>query len=137
MDIEVEYISFYVLIELHEEMIEESGGAEGVLYEASLEHLVLYLKEDFEIVDDEDIFVASAIILKSIITQHPFIDGNKRTGLAAADAYLIENGYDLEVNAEESVDFCLSVAKGDKDTDEIKHWLKKHTKKNFIGENNS
>lgn len=107
----------------------------GVLYEASLQHLAIYLEEDFEITDDEDIFMASAIIIKSIITEHPFIDGNKRTGLAAADVFLIENGFDLEVKAEESIDFCLSVAKGEKSIGEIKHWLKKHTKKNFIGEN--
>lgn len=136
MDIEVEYISFDAMLELHEEIIKESGGAEGVLYEASLQHLVLYLEEDFDITDKEDIFMASAIILKSIITQHPFIDGNKRTGLASADVFLIDNGYDLGIKAEESVDFCLSVARGDKNIDEIKHWLKKHTKKNFIGENN-
>lgn len=72
MVMEVEYISFDAMLELHEEMIEESGGAEGVLYEASLQHLALYIEEDFDIKDDEDIFMASAIILKSIITQHPF-----------------------------------------------------------------
>lgn len=101
-----------------------------------MHHLVIYLEENLEIKDDEDIFKASAIILKYIITEHPFVDGNKRTGLAAADIFLIENGYDMEVNTEESVDFCLEVAKGDRNIVEIKDWLKKHTKKNFMEENN-
>ena len=129
MKLRVEYISVDVLVELHEEIILESGGLDGMLFEASLEHLSLYLEECFEITNEEDIFMASAIILHSIITQHPFFDGNKRTGLAAADAFLIENGYELEIKKEESIDFCLAVARGDKNTEEIKYWLEKRTKK--------
>ncbi len=129
MNPKVEYISVDVLIELHEEIILESGGLDGVLFEATLEHLSLYLEENFEMANEENIFMASAIILHSIVTQHPFFDGNKRTGLAAADAFLIENGYELEINKGESIEFCLAVARGDKSAQEIKYWLEKRTKK--------
>ncbi len=124
---DVNYITFDEVVELHEDVIEESGGSKGTLYEPNLEFLIRSLRNDFEMKDREDLFEAAAMILENIITKHPFIDGNKRTGFVAADVFLSDNGYDLRVDVKDGLEFCISVAKNEKSFDEIKTWLMKHT----------
>lgn len=76
-----------------------------------------------------DIFHQAAAYMFHIIKNHAFIDGNKRTGLAAAITFLGINGYVFAPLNEDSVfDFVISVAAGENDPDRliphIAEWLK-------------
>jgi death on curing protein len=57
----------------------------------------------------------AAAYLFHIVQNHPFIDGNKRTGTVAAIVFLAMNGVELDVDNDELAEFVLSVARGEGD----------------------
>lgn len=76
----------------------------------------------------KDIFRRAATILHAIGSQHPFIDGNKRTALVVAENVLGQQGYFIAADEEIIVEFMLAVASYKYEPDEIERWLKEHVK---------
>ena len=74
------------------------------------------------------VYDKAAVLLRSIIKNHPFIDGNKRLGLATAAAFLLMNGYVLIASPDEMVNYALEIAKSEpgKDWREISRWIRQH-----------
>lgn len=122
-------MTFDEIIEIHQEIIQETGGEEGVLSEGDIDFISDFLKNDIEVGEKDDIFKIAAKLVFWIITGHPFIDGNKRTGIECADIFLRKNGYYLEIDVEEGVKFGLNVAMNKMDLMEIMHWLKRNSRK--------
>jgi death-on-curing protein len=58
---------------------------------------------------------------------HPFVDGNKRTGTVCAIAFLKLNGINVKPSNEALADFVLAIAQGQKNKNEIAHFLKQHS----------
>ena len=75
-------------------------------------------------------FDKAAALLQSLLKNHAFVDGNKRTALTSAGLFLKINNYHLINNHEEEVEFAVSVDNGNLSVEEIAKWLKIHTKKN-------
>lgn len=94
---------------LHAEQLRLHGGASGIRDAGMLESALARQKEAY---GQPDIFELAAAYLFGIVRNHPFVDGNKRTGLAAADLFLVFNGYSLEVETEDLIHFVLGVAAG-------------------------
>jgi len=65
--------------------------------------------------------------MDSLIHNHPFVDGNKRTGIAAAVLFLRQNGYRLAASNRELEAFTMDVACSRPEIAEIAAWLKMHT----------
>lgn len=99
---------------LHAEQLELHGGAPGLRDEGMLESA---LNRPLQIIQyaDPDIFELAATYLFGIVKNHPFIDGNKRTGYLAADVFLALNGWSVEAEQEEVVSFVFAVAAGEID----------------------
>jgi death-on-curing protein len=72
-----------------------------------------------------DLFTKAAALMDSLIRNHPFLDGNKRTGIAAAALFLRINGYRLNAASTELQIFTLDVAQSRQALAEIATWLKK------------
>jgi death on curing protein len=87
------YISLGQVLEIHRRVIDQSGGTPGVLNLVALESAVQQPRITF---GGEDLYRTlaekAAALAFSIIRNHPFIDGNKRTGHAAMEVSLILNG---------------------------------------------
>jgi len=66
-----------------------------------------------------DLFTRAGILVRGIISGHPFVDGNKRAGFEATDVFLRMNGYYLEVDADEGMEFTLSIAKNELDLNDV------------------
>jgi death-on-curing protein len=49
----------------------------------------------------------AAALLESLVNNHAFIDGNKRVGFAAAHAFLLVNGFDLDVASNAALEFMM------------------------------
>ena len=58
---------------------------------------------------------------------HPFLDGNKRTGLSLMIALLGEGGYSVKGTDDELYDFVVRISTGELAFDSIVAWLKAHT----------
>jgi len=112
---------------LHEFSILDYGGAKEVR-DRSL--LLSAISRPFQTFDGKDLYpdpVAKAAALgESLIINHPFVDGNKRTACLAMLALLKEYGIELTVDGNSLYHFVIGMSKGDKKFDDIVEWLKKH-----------
>lgn len=70
----------------------------------------------------------AAAIAESLIMNHPFVDGNKRTGFLGMFAVLEQEGYELVASEDEAYTFTINISTGSINFDEIVDWLKKNTK---------
>lgn len=69
------------------------------------------------------VFAQAAALMHSLILNHPFIDGNKRTGFATTALFLRLNGRRLAVQTADAVEICLRIARGVIEPAEIADWL--------------
>lgn len=113
---------------LHARLVEETGGAHGVRDLSLLESAVARPWATFGGRDlYPDLFSKAAALMDSLIHNHPFIDGNKRTGIAAAALFLRQNGHHLTATSEELEEFTLRVAESRPSIAEIAAWLHAHS----------
>ena len=63
----------------------------------------------------------------SLISNHPFIDGNKRIGHAVMEAFLMLNGFELVATVDESERVILAVASGEWSREAFEGWVRVHT----------
>lgn len=68
-------------------------------------------------------FDKAAALMESISQRHPFVDGNKRTGLLAAAFSLRQAGYVLVASQQEQIDIAVEVAEHRVDVPGLAHWL--------------
>lgn len=106
--------------------IELFGGLHGIKDERLLESALYTPKATFgNKYLLEDIFKMSAAYLFGVIKNHPFIDGNKRTGLASTFLFLKINGENINFKKGDLFDLCIDVANSEKTLDEISDFFRK------------
>ncbi len=66
----------------------------------------------------------AAALAFSLITNHPFVDGNKRIGHAAMETFLTLNGYELEASVDDSESVILALAAGELGRDDFVTWVR-------------
>lgn len=117
------------ILELHRLSVKKYGGAEGVRDVGLLESAIA---RPFQTFDGDDLYPSiikkAAALGESLIINHPFVDGNKRTGFLAMAALLLEESYSLIVSQEQAYAFIIRISTGSKSFEEIVEWLKKNTK---------
>lgn len=125
------YLTVEQVLFLHARLIEETGGSHGVRDVALLESAVARPRATFGGKDlYPDLFSKAAALMDSLIRNHPFIDGNKRTGIAAAALFLRQNGRRLTATNPELEAFTLDVAESTPEISEIATWLETHSAPN-------
>jgi death-on-curing protein len=127
----VNYLTVEQVLFLHARLIEETGGSHGVRDVALLESAVARPRATFGGEDlYPDLVTKAAALMDSLIRNHPFIDGNKRTGIAAAGLFLRQNGRRLIATNPELEAFTLYVAESGPNISEITEWLESHSTSN-------
>ncbi len=114
----------------HTAAIQQYGGSEGVRDEGALDAAITRPWNSFA---GQEAFPSpfdkAAAICESIIQRHPFVDGNKRTGISAG-AYLLSTfGIELGATSAELEELAVSVATGDVDHAALSAWLEEHSAK--------
>lgn len=123
-------ITLRQILLLHEIMIKKYGGSSGVRDMGMFESAVHRPFATFGGNDlYPDIYLKTGAFIQSIVKNHPFVDGNKRTAFSGAFIFLKKNNIDLDIEKKEAVKFMLGVANKNLSVDEISLWLKKHSKK--------
>lgn len=74
-----------------------------------------------------DIFLKAGALIQSVVKNHPFVDGNKRTAWVSAVALLKMKGWQIIAKEDEVVEFMVRVANENLSVDEIARWLKEKT----------
>lgn len=108
---------------IHDEQTSEHGGLQGLKDENALESS-LARPQNKNVYGEDDIHVLAAAYLYGIARNHPFSDGNKRTGFLAAFSFLALNGFLLEMEQADAIAFVLSVAAGEIDEDGAARFLR-------------
>jgi death on curing protein len=116
-----------VVLAIHDEQIAEHGGSAGIRDAALLSSALARPKQQAHYADDPSVFDLAAAYAYGIIRNHPFIDGNKRTGFLAAYVFLNSNGWQLNSSEINTVHAVLSLAAGEMDESGFSNWLKSNS----------
>ena len=123
------YLTPEQVLFLHARLIDETGGSHGVRDLGLLLSDLARLQAVFEGKDIyPNLFSKAAALMHSLVKNHPFLDGNKRTGIAAAGIFLQLNGYLLATNAGEFQRFTLAVAQGQTTLEDMAGWFRHQSK---------
>ena len=121
----MKYLSAEQILFIHARMIEETGGSHGV---RDLGMLLSAPGRSQAIFEDQDLypdlFSKAAALMESLICNHPFVDGNKRTGATAAGLFLRRNGYRLTASNVDLVEITMRVAQSQASLEELGTWLR-------------
>ena len=121
------YLTLGEVLELHHCIILRWGGASRIRDLGALESAVAQPRMTFGGSDlYSDIAAKAAALCLSLIQNHPFVDGNKRVGHAAMEAFLLLNGCEIQAPAGEQEQVVLSVASGNLSRDYLAVWLREH-----------
>lgn len=117
------------VLAVHSRMIEMTGGVDGVRDNSLLDSA---LNAPFQTFDGKELYPAllskAAVMCRSIISNHPFVDGNKRIGIHVMLIFLELNGIELQYSQNELIELGLGVASGQLSSDDILKWLIEHAK---------
>ena len=122
------FLSLPDVLQIHKDQIERYGGDSGI---RDLELLKSAIAMPESGMGDKyyhpGLFDMAAAYLYHLIQNHPFIDGNKRTGVVTALVFLIINGVELNFEEEELENLIWEVAKGRLDKRTISEFFSKHS----------
>lgn len=121
-------INIKIALATHNILIERFGGGTGVRDTGSLEAA---LARPYATFDQQELYPSgiekAAAILESIVINHPFVDGNKRTAYALMQLILVDHNMIVRVSENEQYDFVISASMGEIRFDEIRTWLEANT----------
>lgn len=128
--ISVKYITLDEVLAIHDDMVERYGGSFGIRDLGLIQSAIARPQASF---GGEDLYPTiidkASALFHSLIFNHAFADGNKRTALTSTARFLHINGCTLDAQQKELVDFPLKVENKHLDIEEIAKWLKTHVKK--------
>lgn len=126
----IRYLSEAEIIAVNEEMVSEFGGIHGVRDLHVLSSAVGRPQMSVGFQDAyKSLFDKAASLLHSIINNHPFLDGNKRTSFFSAVLFLEYNRPSLKFKRKEAVKFTRKVVNENYSVQQISEWLKEHSVK--------
>ena len=122
-----EFLRVDDVLQIHQDQIERYGGSPDLRDPGLLTSAVDTPRAMF---DGKylhgDLFEMAAAYLFHIVLNHPFVDGNKRTGTAAALVFLDLNGIEMEIDDDALANLVLAVARGRVTKPEVAAFLRKH-----------
>jgi death-on-curing protein len=129
----VRYLVAEQVLFIHSRLIGETGGIHGIRDLGLLQSAVSRSQATF--VGKElyrDVFYKAAALMESIIKNHAFIDGNKRTAITSASIFLLSNSYSLETSQKEFEQFTLKMVTGKVSFDDAVKWFKENSVKQHL-----
>jgi death on curing protein len=100
---------------LHERLLALHGGAEGLRDSALLKSALARPRQHFAYAESPDVVDMAAVYTGGIVRNHPFVDGNKRTGFVVGILFLELNGYRFSASEEDAAQAVLELASGNLD----------------------
>jgi death on curing protein len=118
------FLTLEEALQIHDRILESTGGSRGTLDLGLLESALGQCRMAFGGQETyPSLAEKAAALCFSIVRNHPFVDGNKRTGHAAMEVFLVLNGYELPVEIDEAERAILSLASGDIERGQFTRWV--------------
>lgn len=109
---------------IHQVLIDEFGGSTGI---RDLNGLEAALARPYATFDQQELYPTAiekaAAIFESVIINHPFVDGNKRTAYVLMRLLLLAEGLVITASQDEKYEMVIAASKGEIHAEEIKLWL--------------
>src|SRR5215469_14137880 len=126
----MKYLTVKDVLLLHQMQIDEFGGSHGLrdlglLESAVMRPHVIFDGNDFY----ETVYDKAAALVYSLLMNHQFVDGNKRTAMFSVMTFLELNGYLFNAKQKEVVEYALYIENSHPEIEEISIWLENHSKK--------
>ena len=122
------YLTAEQVLFIHFRLVGETGGEHGIRDLGLLESAVARPQATFESQDlYTNIFEKAAALMDSLVNNHPFMEGNKRTGIACAVLFLRQNNIAFSAENSELERFTFHVASSRVQLSEIAKWLKNNS----------
>ncbi len=123
----MDWLTVEEVIDIHQKLIQQSGGATGIRDLGALQSAVAQPQASFagQLLYPDVVQQASALGF-SLINNHPFVDGNKRIGHAAMNVFLAMHGFDIDAGVDEQEQTILAVAAGQYTREQLTNWLEQH-----------
>lgn len=119
------YLSVEQILLLHQAQLEKFGGGSGLRDRGGLESAAARPAMTF---GGEDLYpdlpAKAAALMHSLVMNHPFLDDNKRVGAAAAELFILLNGFRLEATDAEFEEIILTVTRGELEADALAIWFR-------------
>lgn len=123
------FITYHQVIEIHDAFLEDHGGLPGIKSPELLSSAVEMARSSmFGEYLHKTLYDKAAAYLFHIVQNHPFNDGNKRTGALTTILFLEANGVAIHFSESDYEEFVIDVAKGKKNKQEIAYFLEYGTK---------
>ena len=116
-----------LILAVHDELLSLYGGSAGVRDEGLLDS-ALGKPPNLFLYEKVSLFKLAAAYAAGIIKNHPFIDGNKRTGFIAAYTFLRRNGYQLVAPEVDATLKTLGLASGELSQERYAEWIEANSK---------
>ena len=122
----VQFLSLDEAIAIHERLIDRFGGTQGLRDKGLLESALFRPQTGYY----ADLAQMAAALFESLISNHAFVDGNKRAAYFICDVFLRINGWKLKMETEVGYTFIVgSLEKGRCDYDHLLPWIQQHLEK--------
>ncbi len=121
------WLSKSLILAVHDRLLADYGGSSGLRDEGLLES-ALGKPVNLFAYGKPTLFALAASYAVGIVKNHPFVDGNKRTGFVAAAAFLDSNGIELVASEADATLKTLGLAAGEISEEEHAYWLKANSK---------
>lgn len=126
----VRYITLEAILAIHDDQIERYGGSFGIRDLGLIQSALSRPQTTF---GGEDLYPTihekAGALFHSLLFNHAFVDGNKRTAITTTARFLFINGYDLIATQLELENFPLRAENKRLSIKEISKWLKNNSKK--------
>lgn len=120
-------INLQHVLRAHDNSIQSFGGGTGIRDEGSL---LAAIARPYATFNQQDLYPSptekAAAIFESLIINHPFVDGNKRTAFIMLKLMLNLDGYDVMAFDDEKYKMTIAASAGEIRFDEIKLWIEEH-----------
>jgi death-on-curing protein len=122
----VQFLSLDETIAIHERLIDKFGGTPGLRDRGLLESALYRPQTGYY----KDLTEMAAALFESLISNHAFVDGNKRIAFFTCDIFLRLNGWKLKVDPDDGYAFIVGSLESNKcDYDHLVPWIRQHLEK--------
>jgi len=122
-DVEPFWVTWQTAVAVHGMQLAEHGGASGLRDRGLLESALARPRQIFSYQPEAGLARLSAAYICGVIQNHPFLDGNKRTGFVVGAIFLGRNGNALHAPQPETANVILAVAAGTLPEEQLTAWI--------------
>lgn len=127
---EPSWVEEHLVLAIHARLLALYGGAPGLRDQGLLQSALARPRQIFAYAESPSVIEMAAAYTAGIVRNHPFVDGNKRTGFVVGVLFLETNSYRFTGTEEDATQAVLNLAAGVLDENGFCIWLRSHVKRN-------